>query len=133
MFTGKIFRILVLAAAFFAAGSLYFPDVWCCSRDGRSFYLDSESINAETLPREMDYRASVKVVRESDGSLEKTVVYGFESQNDVLVGAIYDEAAGLWKFPEYKSEKPVLTSVWKTMKPYMKQKRISYSDSWIWK
>ena len=139
MFTGKIFRILVLAAAFFAAGSLYFPgvslaaDVWCCSRDGRSFYLDSESINAETLPREMDYRASVKVVRESDGSLEKIVVYGFESQNDVLVGAIYDEAAGLWKFPEYKSEKPVLTSVWKTMKPYMKQKRISYSDSWIWK
>ena len=129
MFTGKIFRILVLAAAFFAAGA----DVWCCSRDGRSFYLDSESINAETLPREMDYRASVKVVRESDGSLEKTVVYGFESQNDVLVGAIYDEAAGLWKFPEYKSEKPVLTSVWKTMKPYMKQKRISYSDSWIWK
>ncbi len=139
MYIRKIFRTLVLAAAFFAAGSLYLPgvslaaDVWCCSRDGRSFYLDSESINAETLPREMDYRASVKVVRESDGSLEKTVIYGFESQNDELVGAIYDKAAGVWKFPEYKSEKPVLTSVWKTMKPYMKQKRIPYSDSWIWK
>ena len=139
MYIGRTLKILVLAVSVFAAGALCLPgvslaaDVWCCSRDGRSFYLGSESINAETLPREMDYRASVKVVRESDGSLEKTVVYGFESQNDVLVGAIYDEAAGLWKFPEYKSEKPVLTSVWKTMKPYMKQKRISYSDSWIWK
>ena len=138
MYTGKIIKILILAVSFFIAGSLNLPgvssaaDVWCYSQDGRSFYLDSESINAETLPREMDYRASVKVVRESDGSLEKTVVYGFESQNDILVGAIFDKSAGRWGFPEYAREKPVLKAIWETMKPYMKQKRISYSDSWKW-
>ena len=138
MFTGKIFRILVLAAAFFAAGSLYFPgvslaaDVWCCSRDGRSFYLDSESINAETLPREMDYRASVKVVRESDGSLERTVVYGFESQNDRMVGAFYKKSTDQWEYSPSANERPVLKAVWEAMKPYMKQKRINYRDSWKW-
>ena len=139
MYFGKVLKVFITAAVFFAVSFLCLPgvslaaDVWCCSRNGRSFYLDSESINAETLPGEMDYRGSVKVVRESDGSLEKTVIYGFESQNDVLVGAIYDKSAGNWVFPEYKSEKPVMTSVWETMKPYMKQKRIPYSDSWTWK
>ena len=139
MHAGKILKILILATAFFAAGSLYLPgvslagDVWCYSRDGRSFYLDSESINAENLPRQMDYRVAVKAVLESDGSLEKTVIYGFESQNDILVGAVFDKAAGLWVTPEYAKEKPVLKAIWENMKPYMKQKRISYSDSWIWK
>ena len=136
MYTGRILKILVLTLSFFLAGSLYLPgvslaaDVWCCSCDGRSFYLDSESINAENLPREMDYRVSVKAVLESDGSLEKRIIYGFESQNDFLVGAVFDQSAGRWVFPV--SEKPVFKAVWETMKPYMKQKRISYSDSWKW-
>lgn len=138
MYIGRILKIPVLALSFFAAASLYLPgvslagDVWCYSRDGRSFYLDSESINADNLPREMDYRVSVKSVRDSDGSLEKVIIYGFESQNDILVGAIFNKSAGRWDFPEYSREKPVLKAVWETMKPYMKQKRISYSDSWVW-
>lgn len=138
MYTGRILKILILAASIFAAGSLCLPgvssaaDVWCYSRDGRSFYLDSESINAGNLPGGMDYRVSVKAVLDSDGSLEKSIIYGFESQNDILVGMIYDNSAGQWAFPEYAGEKPVLKAVWETMKPYMKQKRISYSDSWKW-
>ena len=138
MYIGKILRLFVLAACFFAAHSLCLPgasfaaDVWCYSRDGRSFYMDSESINAERLPKGMDYRALVKTVLDSDGSLEKNTVYGFESQNDILVATIYDPSAKSWKFPEYRKEKPVLKAIWDSMKPYMKQKHISYSDSWKW-
>ena len=138
MYTGKILKILVLAVSFFIAGSLNLPgvssaaDVWCYSRDGRSFYLDSESINAENLPREMSYRVSVKTVLDSDGSLEKTVIYGFESLNDWLVGSIFDTSAGHWKPLMSASERPVLKAVWENMKPYMEQKRIPYSNSWKW-
>ena len=136
MYFGKTLTILILAVAFYTAGSLCLPkislaeDVWCCSRDGQSFYLDSDSINAANLPKGIDYRVSVKAVLESDGSLEKRIIYGFESQNDFLVGAVFDQSAGRWVFPV--SEKPVFKAVWETMKPYMKQKRISYSDSWKW-
>ena len=86
MHTGRVLKILVLAVSVFAAGSMWLPgvslaaDVWCCSHDGRTFYLDSDSINAANLPTGMDYRVSVKAVRESDGFLERTVIYGFESQ-----------------------------------------------------
>ena len=138
MYIGRILKILVLAGSFFAAGFLYLPgvslagDVWCYSRDGRSYYLDSQIINAGNLPREMDYRVSVKAVLDSDNSLEKTIIYGFESQNDILVGAIFNKSARRWDFPEYSREKPILKAVWETMKPYMKQKHISYSDSWVW-
>ena len=134
----KILKNLVLAVSVFAAGALFLPgislaaDVWCCSLNGRSFYLDSESINASGLPKEMDYRVSVKAVRESDGALEKTIIYGFESQNDIMVGAFFNKSAGLWEFSPSANERPVLKAVWETMKPYMKQKRISYSDSWKW-
>ena len=134
----SILRVLVLALSFFAAGSLCWPnvslagDVWCWSRDGRSFYLDSESINAGNLPGGMDYRVSVKAVLDSDGSLEKVIVYGFESQNDIMVGTVFNKSAKQWDFPDYSREKPVLKAIWETMKPYMKQKRISYSDSWKW-
>jgi len=142
MYAGKILKILVLATAFFTAGSLYLPgvslagDVWCYSCSGRSFYLDSESINADDLPRQMDYRVAVKAVLESDGSLEKIIIYGFESQNDILVGSIFDKTVKQWvslQYARYTKEKPVLKAVWEAMKPYMKQKRISYSDSWAWK
>ena len=91
MYIGKVLKALVLAVSVFAAGVLWLPgvslaaDVWCCSHDGRTFYLDSDSINAANLPKGMDYRVSVKAVRESDGSLERTVIYGFESQNDRMV------------------------------------------------
>ena len=138
MFTGRIVKTLVLAVAFFAAGSLYLPgvssaeDVWCCSHDGRSFYLDSESINTANLPEGMDYRVSVKAVLESDSSLEKTIIYGFESQNDRLVGNYYDKSAGYWQWVNSASEKPIVKAVWETMKPYMKQKHIGYSDTWKW-
>lgn len=138
MYAGKILKILVLATAFFTAGSLYLPgvslagDVWCYSCSGRSFYLDSESINAANLPKGMDYRVSVKAVLESDGSLKRTIIYGFESQNDILVGTVYNKSAGDWDFSPSVSERPVLKAVWETMKPYMKQKHINYSDSWKW-
>jgi len=94
--------------------------------------LDSESINAGNLPGGMDYRVSVKAVLDSDGSLEKVIVYGFESQNDIMVGTVFNKSAKQWDFPDYSREKPVLKAIWETMKPYMKQKRISYSDSWKW-
>ena len=138
MYTGRILKVLVLAVSFFAAGSLCLPgvslaaDVWCCSRDGHSFYLDSESINAANLPKGMDYRVSVKAVLESDGSLKKTVIYGFESQNDILVGAVFNKSADNWDFSPSVSERPVLKAVWETMKPYMKQKHINYNDTWKW-
>ncbi len=106
-------------------------DVWCCSDDGQSFYLDSQSINAENLPRGMSYRVAVKEVRDSDGSLEQIIICGFESQNDVLVCSIFDQSAGLWN-PVSIREYPALKGVWEIMKPYMKEKRISYSDSWMW-
>ena len=106
-------------------------DVWCYSDDGHSFYLDSQSINAENLPRGMSYRAAVKEVREGDGSLEEVIVCGFESQNDVLVCSIFDQSADLWN-PVSVREHPALKAVWEIMKPYMKEKRISYSDSWVW-
>lgn len=131
-------KVMLLAVSVFAAVSLYLPgvssaaDVWCCSHDGHSFYLDSESINADILPKGMDYRVSVKAVLVSDGSLKKTIIYGFESQNDWLVGHIFDKSTGQWEYMESASEKPVLRAVWETMKPYMKQKRIGYSDSWKW-
>ena len=138
MYTGRILKVLVLAVSFFAVGSLCLPgvslaaDVWCCSRDGHSFYLDSESINAANLPKGMDYRVSVKAVLESDGSLKKTVIYGFESQNDILVGAVFNKSADNWDFSPSVSERPVLKAVWEAMKPYMKQKRINYNDTWKW-
>ena len=138
MYTGRILKVLVLAVSFFAVGSLCLPgvslaaDVWCCSRDGHSFYLDSESINAANLPKGMDYRVSVKAVLESDGSLKKTVIYGFESQNDILVGAVFNKSADNWDFSPSVSERPVLKAVWETMKPYMKQKHINYNDTWKW-
>ena len=75
---------------------------------------------------------TLKAVRESDGFLERTVIYGFESQNDSMVGAFYEKSTGLWEYSPYKNERPVLKAVWEAMKPYMKQKRISYSDSWKW-
>ena len=106
--------------------------MWCCSHDGRTFYLDSDSINAANLPTGMDYRVSVKAVRESDGSLERIVIYGFESQNDRMVGAFYEKSTDLWEYSPSKNERPVLKAVWETMKPYMKQKHINYSDSWKW-
>ena len=138
MYIGRILKVFVLTVSVFAAGSLCLPgvslaaDVWCCSLNGRSFYLDSESINAANLPKEMDYRVSVKAVRESDGALEKTIICGFESQNDIMVGAFFNKSAGLWEFSPSANERPVLKAVWETMKPYMKQKRISYSDFWKW-
>ena len=133
-----ILKTLVLAVSILTAGFLYWPnvslagDVWRYSRDGRSLYLDSESVNAGNLPMGMDYRVSVKSVIDSDGSLEKVIIYGFESQNDILVGAIFDKSAGKWDFPEYSRERPVFKAILETMKPYMKQKRISFSDSWKW-
>ena len=138
MYAGRVLKILVLAVSFVAAGFLCLPgvslaaDVWCCSRDGHSFYLDSESINAANLPKGMDYRVSVKAVLESDGSLKKTVIYGFESQNDILVGAVFNKSADNWDFSLSVSERPVLKAVWETMKPYMKQKHINYNDTWKW-
>ena len=138
MYIGRILKVLVLAVSFFAAGSLCCPgvssaaDVWCCSRDGRSFYLEPETINAAGLPGGMDYRVLVKAVLESDGSLEKRIIYGIESQNDILVAAIFNKSAERWDFPEYAKEKPVLKAIWENMKPYMKQMRISYSDTWKW-
>ena len=80
----------------------------------------------------MSYRVSVKTVLDSDGSLEKTVIYGFESLNDWLVGSIFDTSAGHWKALLSASERPVLKAVWENMKPYMEQKRIPYSNSWKW-
>ena len=130
----KFMKISALAVSFFALGFLYSPsvssaeDVWCCFHDGHSFYLDSDSINAANLPKEMTYRVSVKSVLDSDGSVEKSMVYGFESQNDIMVGMIYDKSAGLWK----NCEESVAKAVWEAMKPYMRQKRIAYSDSWVW-
>ena len=138
MYIGRVLKVLVLAVSVFAAGALYLPgvslaaDVWCCSHNGRSFYLDSDSINAANLPAGMDYRVLVKAVRESDDSLERTVVYGFESQNDTMVGAFYEKSADQWEYSPSKNERPVLKAVWETMKPYMKQKHINYSDSWKW-
>ena len=138
MHLGRILKILVLAVSFFATGSFCLPgvsiaaDVWCCSLEGHSYYLNSESINAANLPREMDYRVSVKAVRESDGSLKKSIIYGFESQNDILVGAVFNKSAGSWDFSPSVSERSILKAVWETMKPYMKQKRINYNDSWKW-
>ena len=135
----RILKSLVLAVSVFAAVALCLPgvslaaDVWCCSRDGRTFYLDSDSINAANLPKGMDYRVSVKAVRESDGSLERTVIYGFESQNDIMVGAFFDKSADQWEYSLSVNERPVLKAVWEAMKPYMKQKHIGYSDSWKWK
>ena len=135
----RILKSLVLAVSVFAAVALCLPgvslaaDVWCCSRDGRTFYLDSDSINAANLPKGMDYRVSVKAVRESDGSLERTVIYGFESQNDIMVGAFFDKSADQWEYSPSANERPVLKAVWEAMKPYMKQKHIGYSDSWKWK
>ena len=138
MYIRRVLKILVLAVSVFAAGSLCLPvvslaaDVWCCSRGGHSFYLDSDSINAANLPEGMDYRVSVKAVRESDGSLERIVIYGFESQNDIMVGAFYEKSADRWEYSPSANERPVLIAVWETMKPYMKQKRINYSDAWKW-
>ena len=138
MYIGRVLKILVLAVSVFAVGALWLPgvslaaDVWCCSHEGRTFYLDSDSINAANLPTGMDYRVSVKAVRESDGSLERIVIYGFESQNDRMVGAFYKKSTDLWEYSPSKNERPVLKAVWETMKPYMKQKHISYSDSWKW-
>ena len=135
----RILKSLVLAVSVFAAVALCLPgvslaaDVWCCSRDGRTFYLDSDSINAANLPKGMDYRVSVKAVRESDGSLERTVIYGFESQNDIMVGAFFDKFADQWEYSPSANERPVLKAVWEAMKPYMKQRHIGYSDSWKWK
>jgi len=138
MFMGRILKILVLAVTFFAAGFFCLPgissaaDVWCHSLDGRSFYLISESINAKNLPTGMDYRVVVKTVRDSDGALEKTVIYGYEMQNDIMVGAFYNKSSELWDtVPE--GEGPVLKAVWEAMKPCMDQKRIGYSDTWKWK
>ena len=60
MYIRRSLKILVLAVSVFAAGSLWLPgvslaaDVWCCSHDGRTFYLDSDSINAANLPKGMD-------------------------------------------------------------------------------
>ncbi|MBR1552959.1 MAG: hypothetical protein IJ631_02960 [Schwartzia sp.] len=130
----SILKISTLAVSFFIIGALHSSgvssaeDVWCCARDGRSFYLDTDSINDDKLPKGMTYRAAVKAVRDSDGSLEKIAVYGFESQNDIMVGMMYDKAADLWDI----GETPVARAVWETMKPYMRQKQIPYSDSWVW-
>ncbi len=134
----QILKTSALAAAFLAAGSLWLPgvssaeDVWCASRGGRSFYLDSDSINAENLPKEMTYRVLVKAVRDGDGALTDTMICGFESQNDVMVGAVFDPSAGRWEYAGRAGERPLLKAVWETMKPYLRQKRISYSDSWAW-
>ena len=138
MYIGRVLKILVLAVSVFAAGVLWLPgvslaaDVWCCSHDVRTFYLDSDSINAANLPKGMDYRVSVKAVRESDGSLERTVIYGFESQDDRMVGAFYVKSTDQWEYSPSANERPVLKAVWEAMKPYMKQKHINYSDSWKW-
>ena len=139
MAMGRTLKILGVAAVFLAAGILCVPniafaeDVWCCSMDGRSYYLDSDSINAENLPKEMTYRAIVKAVLDGDGSLEKSVIYGFESMNDLMAAAWYDQSAGQWQDADYKNETPLLQAIWEVMKPYMKQKHINYSDSWAWK
>ena len=124
----KGFAILTTLGILWLPGVSSAEDVWCCSREGRTFYLDSESINAPNLPTGMDYRVSVKTVLDSDGSLEKSAVYGFEAQNDVMVGMTYDKSAELWK----NGEASVAKAVWEAMKPYLRQKRISYSDAWAW-
>lgn len=124
----NVFTVLTTLGMLWLPSAVSAEDAWCYSSDGRSFYLDSDSVNADNLPKEMSYRVSVKSVLDSDGSLEKNIVYGFESQNDVMVGMTYDESAGLWKECEDFAAKVI----WETMKPYMKQKHISYSDIWIW-
>lgn len=135
----RTLNILGVAAVFLAAGFLCFPsaafaeDVWCCSVGDRSYYLDSDTINAESLPKEMTYRAIVKTVLDGDGSLEKSTVYGFESQNDFMVAAMYDKSTEQWRYSDYKNEKPLLQAIWEAMKPYMKERKIPYSDSWEWK
>ena len=137
MCRGKSVKRWIWAAVFFAAASLYGPsaafaeDVWCCSRDGRSYYLDSDTINADNLPKGMDYRVTVKTVLDGDGSLEKTVIYGFESMNDSMAAAWYDKSAELWKAPQ-GAERAMLQDVWEAMKPCLREKKIPYSDSWSW-
>ncbi len=101
---------------------------WCWSRDGRSFYLDTDSINIDNLPQGMTYRVLVKEYLDADGSLENDIVYGFESQNDILVGMVFDKSTGQWE----PGEGSVAKAVWETLKPFMRHKNIPYSDSWSW-
>ena len=137
MAVGRTLQLFGAAAVFFAVGCFCPPnvasaeDVWCCSRGGRSYYLDSDSINAKNLPKEMTYRAIVKTVLDDDGSLADTAIYGFESQNDCMVGMVFNKSAEQWDTPR-TNEKPVMRAVWETMKPCLREKRISYSDSWVW-
>ena len=135
MRNGKFAKALVLAAAFFGGISTYLPgvssaeDVWCCASEGLSYYLDSESINADNLPKGMDYRAAVKAVRQS-GKLDSVITYGFEAMNDTLVGYFFDASSKNWMYAGELRDKPDLSAVWASMKPYMKQKGIPYSDAW---
>ena len=137
MYIGKFLKTSAWAAAFFAAGSLCSPgvssaeDVWCYSRDGHSFYVDTESINADNLPKGMAYRVSVKKILDSDGSVKDVSAYGFESLNDSLVGYVYEKPGDLWQW--YKDDVPLCKAIWETMTPYMDQKGIHYSDAWEWK
>lgn len=107
--------------------------VCCYSRDGQSLYLDPDSINIDNLPPGMTYRIEVNAFRDGDGSPEGRFVYGFESQNDALVGAVYDESAGRWADPSSDDETLRLKAVWEAMKPFLKLKGISYSDALAWR
>ena len=125
-----------LLAVFFLAGSFILApgvasaeDVWCGSSEGLDQYLVSESINAESLPKGMDYRAAVKMVRQ-DSTLDGVTVYGFEMMNDTIVGSFWDKAAGRWQYAGHLEHKPDLKAIWEAMKPYMREKGIPYSDSW---
>ena len=101
-------------------------DVWCYSSYGFSYYLSSDTISKKSYPSRVSYAVDGKLIHDSDGSLARPLMYGFNSDNDILAAYTFNRTNGKWE----EADKSEAMAVWNAMKPYMKQKGIHYSDSW---
>ena len=132
----KILKVMALVVSFFLCSTLIAPnisfaeDVWCFS-DGRfSFYLDSDTISGSVRNGPVSYSVSGKTVLDKTGEFHQVWIYGFASENDNLVGYMFNRRNGNWDYIGLLRNNSDLRAIWETMKPYMKQKGIHYSDSW---
>ena len=135
MFETKLLKRMILMVSMLGMILLSMPgvssaeDVWCYSSHGHSYYLSSDSIRVHH-DGGITYTVDGVVVLDSDGSFVRPLMYGFDSDNDIMVGSVFNRAFGKWEYCGRVSKDPNMNAVWQAMKPYMKQKGIYYSDSW---
>lgn len=136
MTMSKLFKRMILMVSmlgvmlFSMTGTSSAEDVWCYSSNGFSYYLSSDSIRKVDYSNGIMYTVDGKTVLESNGSLGRPLMYGFSIENDYVIGHTFDRAYGSWYYISDKDGRAEAKSVWNAMKPYMRQKGISFGESW---